>query len=416
MAALTKRPWFKGIKKQFYDEEDCLLATRGQKIPQGLALTINQLCVVRGIRYHPGFATELYGVRPQFTRALNARSIMSNAIPEMTEPEDFPYCIWYPETATEATYRELVARYPQMKYLVGRACAVAGYYKLFKELDLLPESHIAEEARDNKQWAIFDDIMAENVRFNAMDDYTRTVYEKPVVGYMNGDTAVRSYLEVKTKFKKPADERNFEAGRRSSYFDITEDDRPEHDGLRIDMAINARFIMNNDLSRITPECRSLPYCIWYPAIPKQSTCRELVRRAPSMKPSISMVCILADYSDLWDQIDPDPDTNLMEAARECHNPKYLSDLESKVGERGCTDYAFDMFCTSVPRVRMFEPSQTSVLPDIRGIVPDDDGVPYNGYQVGMAHVELFVTVSDDFKSGNGTDLNRYYDSLAPNTN
>lgn len=52
-----------------------------------------------------------------------------------------------------------------MKYLVGRACAVAGYYQLVKELDLLPESHIAEEARDNKQWDIFSDIMANNVRY-----------------------------------------------------------------------------------------------------------------------------------------------------------------------------------------------------------------------------------------------------------
>lgn len=41
---------------------------------------------------------------------------MSNFIPAMTEETDFPYCIWYPEVATEATYRELVQRFPSMAY------------------------------------------------------------------------------------------------------------------------------------------------------------------------------------------------------------------------------------------------------------------------------------------------------------
>lgn len=162
--------------------------------------------------------------RDQIPPRLNARRIMSNEIPEMTNPDDFPYCIWYPEQATEDTYRELCSRYPQMRYQVGRACAVAGYHDLLKELDLLSECHIAEEARDNRHWAIYDDIMKASVRYKAMDDYTRTVYREPVVGHLNADTAVRSYLDIKTKFEKP-DTRHLFRSRRDSYFDITEDDR-----------------------------------------------------------------------------------------------------------------------------------------------------------------------------------------------
>lgn len=74
----------------------------------------------------------------------------------------------------------MAACYPQMKYQVGTACAVAGYVDLFHGLHLLPESHIAEEARDNNQWEIYEAIMKPEVRYNAMDDYTRTMLDKPV--------------------------------------------------------------------------------------------------------------------------------------------------------------------------------------------------------------------------------------------
>lgn len=60
---------------EYVDDEDCLLAVRGQRIPQVLGERITQLCVTRGIRYHPGFAEEFRGLLPLFTRALNARDI-----------------------------------------------------------------------------------------------------------------------------------------------------------------------------------------------------------------------------------------------------------------------------------------------------------------------------------------------------
>lgn len=170
--------------------------------------------------------------------------------------------------------------------------------------------------------------------------------------------------------------------------------------------------MNNDLSRITPETSGLPYCIWYPGIPKPATCRELVRRAPSMKPAVAMVCILADYSDVWDVLDVDPGTNLMENARESHNSKHLDDLQSKIPQRGCRDLTSDRSYASVPRRCMFEPSEYQVQSCVTSFGASTRSVPYNGYGTSMAYVELFVAAPDAFREGNGTDLEEYYDSLA----
>lgn len=104
-----------------YDRNACKAAIHGEKIPHALGLPLTRHCVVRGIRYHHGFGEELRGTLPKFTRALNARSIMSNHIPVINNDKEFPYYIWHPEVASEATYRELVHKYPKMAYLVGRA-------------------------------------------------------------------------------------------------------------------------------------------------------------------------------------------------------------------------------------------------------------------------------------------------------
>lgn len=123
----------------------------------------------------------------------------------MSDPGHVPYCIWHSDVASESTYRALVQRFPCMRYQVARACAVAGYLDLYRELDdVLPEVHVAEEARDNGSLDIFHDIMAQPVRYSVMDDYHRTVkIDSPTVECLNGDTAVRSTLERKRKIKMP---------------------------------------------------------------------------------------------------------------------------------------------------------------------------------------------------------------------
>jgi hypothetical protein len=88
---------------------------------QTLGEQIHRLCIIRGIRHHYGFAQELRGVTPEFTRALNARDIMSGVIPTISQPEEIPYCTWYPEVPKEDTLRALVQRYPDMLYHATRA-------------------------------------------------------------------------------------------------------------------------------------------------------------------------------------------------------------------------------------------------------------------------------------------------------
>lgn len=189
-------------------------------------------------------------------------------------------------------------------------------------------------------------------------------------------------------------------------------------------AIHARSIMNNDLGGITTETKHLPYCIWYPSVPHASTCRELFRRVPSMKPAIARACILADYPETWDLLDADPDVNLMRDARASHNPKYLHDLESRL-DRGCREFKgrYESKYRSVPRHRMFEYTETLVLHNVAEFpcADMDVGVPYNGVGASLAMIELGASLSDDLKKlgqehwqneGNSLLLNKYYDSLA----
>ena len=208
----------------YHTDEQCERALSGEQIPRALGHKVTQACVIRGMGFHPGYATELRGTLPIFIRALNARQIMSDVIPDMSQPEDFPYCIWYPEVAKENTYRELIARYPQLKYHVGRACAVAGYTTLYKELDILPDVHIAEEARDNGSHEIFESIMSHNKMFSIMNDYklkTEDGYDPASLPptYINGDTADRSLLGAKREYKWNV----LRWPSRDCYFNINED-------------------------------------------------------------------------------------------------------------------------------------------------------------------------------------------------
>lgn len=408
-----------------YDAAECTAAIRGAKIPLNLGLKVARLCTIRGIRYHPNFATELYSLSEhlEFTRALNARCIMSDDVPDMQNSENFPYCIWHPEVASEDTYRELVGRYPQMRYHVGRACAVAGYNELYHELNLLPDVSIAEEARENKESGqqIFESIMSQPQRYAVMNDYTCSVnLDTPHGGaFLNGDTAVRSLLDIK-QTHVGEDAWDKDTHDESGYFNITEDwciDEFESDTLRhedtaiqllytplpldlptvhkdllilmaayngdidrysrlrrpvmllsghacigrgiynntmfakwvslqhslmdgqggdIRRSLNARFIMDNDLSRITGDTpdEDLPYQIWYPQCAHFSTFEELARRRPAMRTQAARACIVADYKESYVRIGATPDCFLIKEAEASTNPCYLEDLRRRVEEEG----------------------------------------------------------------------------------
>ncbi|KAH9885374.1 hypothetical protein F4778DRAFT_799173 [Xylariomycetidae sp. FL2044] len=214
-----------------YDRQDVLHALRGENLSEHLGYPLIKLCITSGILHRPSFAEGEAAVlrrlpgHPVFTRAINARAIMSNRVPDMdpaAHPEELPYCIWYPDVAHQDTYRQLVRRYPQMRYQAARACALQ---------DLLPEVSIAEEARDAGSDAILTHIMSQPVRYKVMDDYFRTV--KPEAAHpasVNNDTFVLSMLKrQKQEFTDPSDSDDFSVmpwdcpGFKNMMFNITED-------------------------------------------------------------------------------------------------------------------------------------------------------------------------------------------------
>lgn len=417
-----------GLTQNEYNRKRFVDAINGKKVPFAHGSPLMEACLIRGIRHHDGFGTGLYGT-PKFDRARNARAIMSNRVPEIQRKDHFPYCIWHPEVATEDTYRRVAQRYPEMLYQVGRACAVAGYVDLYRELKLLPEVSIAEEARDNAKNGcsiqIFNEIMAAPTRFAVMNDYTRTINtENPQPGmFLNADTAVRSSLDRKLGCSY-ADSSDISPLVPDTYWNITEDwnfdiastkeannsvpdlripllysslprDLPNinkdlliyqaaytgnieryvrlrrptqnwpreepciirgihynttfakwwsmvpeimsqefkfsHPHEAIIRAINARYIMNNNLTRIkeeTPEAH-LPYLIYLPDVADEETYAELFRRKPCMKLAIARACIVADYQSLYESMDVESCEYLRSEAREATNQFYFKDQEKK---------------------------------------------------------------------------------------
>jgi hypothetical protein len=425
----------------------CLGAMRGEFIPPKLHYSNVEASMVHGLRYHEAFAEsesvkELCTTSSEkiFTRARNARLIMSNKIPPMTDDEEKPYCIWHPDVATVDTYRELAQRYPDMRYHVGRACAVGGYIDLYRELDLLPDISIAEEAFHNTNSVgakeIYDYIMCQPTRYAVLNDYERSVnLESPrIAAGLNGDTAVVSSLNRKVDISRGWDIERFH------YFNITEDcsigetssdasessqvyspplamqhvpllynplpynlpttnkdalilhaayegnvdryarlrrpsmieaeaeaatrgiyhntsfarwwqDQLESGDRRacggIPNAIKARFIMVNDISRITTPInenpiwgRYMPFMIWWPLIPQEFTLRELALRRPDMQLQIAITCIIADYRLLWEELKPDPHwllwcqaSGFIDAGSRANRNFYVEDLERRAAEQ-----------------------------------------------------------------------------------
>ncbi|KAF5631720.1 hypothetical protein F52700_6642 [Fusarium sp. NRRL 52700] len=196
-------------------------AIRGEAVPDNFPHELVYKCLVAGIRYHDGFAAQLRGksLCQSLERAFNSRDIMSNRLPQMRKPEDIPYCFWHPDVPSQDTLRQLLKAHPTlfMRYKIGRACAAGGYVELYKELDLLPDVAIAEEARDNlpASQSIYDLVMGARYLCRVMDDYNLCLLDEPEVGAsLNGDTCVRSTLDK----RQPVHHEIFPLP-----FDITED-------------------------------------------------------------------------------------------------------------------------------------------------------------------------------------------------
>lgn len=503
--------------------DDLLDAIHGIKMPTGsFWKRMVMESAVRGIRHHIGFAKsqEVAAAakrHDKIARARNARLIMSNEVPDEMPPEHIPYCIWYPDVPSEDTCRRLAQHYPNMKYHVGRTCAVAGYVGLYWELDLLPDVAIAEEAREAGPMSveIFEDITQRLLRYSVMDDYKLKVnLDHPRQGaFINCDTAVKSMLEIRQDVRhefEPYRGGTFRSLR--SNFDITEDDsiddhdtaaqhnppldechvpllysplpldlptmnkdvlilmaayegnvdryvrlrRPEmipeeaeavirgiyHNTTfakwwslelksctttryylyNIGAAVNARFIMNNDLTSFfdLPQ----PYLIWYPLWPQRETLEELADMAPGMRLQVAHACIVADYSMQYDALQIRPSWILWWEARNSHNPYYKEDLERRAAELGIDisslsekykDCSADInrFCTN----RDKEPTDRFLWRELAAIDMTDEqgaGIYDEGLQANMTDYNLFICTSAAVraqlpKQGDGWTLYEEYE-------
>ncbi|KAJ5282016.1 hypothetical protein N7478_007388 [Penicillium angulare] len=441
------------------DQDQCAAAIKGEYLPVDLSSFWHQRAVIRGIRDSLQFATnpeilELCsgddGQAHQFSRARNARLIMSDVIPDMQNPATQPYCIWYPDLASEETYREVARRYSSMRYQVGRACAAACYTDLYKELNLLPDVSIAEESREvDKDAKIYKIIMSAPQRYAVMEDFSRSVHlETPrTPAFLNGDMKPRwalgqRVLPGKNLLETTADDIDIEEDGFIGFQDIGLKDisgmeeyaelgpgqseqlwmplPPDLPNLEkrlqtqiaawegnadrysrlmhprrlrtkleyncvlrgiyhsttfarwwayqletnpgrailpgkllsqgnelecreIRTAINARMIMNNDISGINDDSDCLPWVIWGPVKPSENTLADLVRKCPSMGHQVAITCIMCDYDSIFRSLKPPYTRSLYVAARRSENPFYLQYLEEIMKERNITPPDFHRF-------------------------------------------------------------------------
>ncbi|KAL1908590.1 hypothetical protein Sste5344_005676 [Sporothrix stenoceras] len=530
-----------GVTDKIHTTAACEAAIRGEELPTWDLTEMSyalQICVLRGTRHHDGYATELHDYvadglpsagrvsvpEAAFHRAQNARAIMSNRIPDIDIETEFnneyPYCIWYPDVASEETYRQLVQRYPTMRYHVGRACAVAGYDKLYMDLDLLPDISIAEEARDSivrntdpentGSRIIFDHIVAQPVRWQVMNDYTRHVeLDNPQVARygLNGDTAVVSTLMMRRDYNVLRHETSrftlnvkdvgstlqspyYHAGdeQAPSYFNITEDwtvcikdvrrfeqhswhsqsdmlhllssplphDLPwgskdllilmaayngdvdryarlrrpyslhvsqaetscicrgiyhstafaawwagQEEGMRrYASSIHARFIMVNDLSRITEETvdADLPRQIWYPTFALPATYIELARRKPSIRYVAARALVMADYMEVWDEMVNnnwvEPYFELLDTARRSHNPHYLQSLEKIMAEKGLEESRLERKYGCEPLTWTGKAMHGQVaVPTVDSVLWMEPTPFYDGFGVDASEAELYMAAA-----------------------
>lgn len=82
----------------------------------------------------------------------------------------------------------------------------------------------------------------------------------------------------------------------------------------ISRALNARAIMSNKIPSM-PEVRDRPYCIWHPEVASQDTYRKLWQQYPDMSYQVARACAIANYVELYLEMDLLSDVSVAEEAR-----------------------------------------------------------------------------------------------------
>ncbi|KAF1822712.1 uncharacterized protein K489DRAFT_401284 [Dissoconium aciculare CBS 342.82] len=316
-------PTMEERKEMFkFSRGDFLGAIRGEKVPQALGAGVIETCLVRGIRHQTSialteqYAKELHRADPMYMRAVNARRIMSNRIdllPPSFASDEIPYCIWYPDLAEESTYRALAVRYPELRYQVARACAVAHYNDLYRELDILPEVHVGEEARESgvaeegTEWEPRDVPELATLLSEPLPKHL-PIIEKDLLIQM---AAYHGNVERYSRLRRPRKIRGETACLLHGILHHAQFARwvvkqPDlYEGGHVPPACHARLIMKNILSSVnTPTIRQdeLPYQIWYPDLAAESTYRALYDLHPCMASQILRACIVGQYYPLFEHV------------------------------------------------------------------------------------------------------------------
>lgn len=111
----------------------------------------------------------------------------------------------------------------------------------------------------------------------------------------------------------------------------------ESESVLVRQAINARFIMNNDLSRIDRFTHgdSLPEFFWWPHCPHPITLRKFAWRRPDMTHQIALACIAGEYRELFDElaVNLKPTAEMWEVAQQCPDELVLSRAGQEIRRR-----------------------------------------------------------------------------------
>lgn len=80
-------------------------------------------------------------------------------------------------------------------------------------------------------------------------------------------------------------------------------------------ARNARLLMSNIIPELSPDSPELvPYCIWFPDVPNEETCRQVARKYPFLRYHVGRVCAVAGYIDVYRELDLLPDVTIAHEA------------------------------------------------------------------------------------------------------
>jgi hypothetical protein len=182
----------------------------------------------------------------------------------------------------------------------------------------------------------------------------------------------------------------------------------------ISMAITARYIMNNDLSRVLAG-EPCPYLIWYPTTACESTYTALVRITPLyLRRVVARAAIYCDYQTLFDDLVTNakddavkPEHALLVEAQHSSNPYYRQVIEQRAKELGIS-----LDVNSIPEDSQEEYWQRVSVRNLRssraiwksGMTLGSIYTEflqmhsvYNGAGCDASKVELYVSIPDDWK-------------------